>query len=289
MKSKFTREWIIDNSVDIIQEYEAGVLTLRGLHYRLVSIGMTNDVAHYKKVVTAMAKARWNGIVEFEAFSDHDRAMIGETLNEGVSLEDAIHTAKEQVEAWMTTYKKNLWENQRYYPEVFIEKRALQGVFKPICEKRKIALGACKGYPSLTFLNDAYQRFCEAESYGQIPVILYFGDYDPSGEDIPRSIIENLNRMGVDVNLERVSLNKEQVLEWELPPAPTKVSDTRSAKWGGFGQVELDAIMPDQLQVLCDNAISDYFNEDLHRDLIEIQNQEKITYQAELKEFVNNL
>ena len=32
-KDGFTRKWIIENSVEILQRYEAGVLTLRGLYY----------------------------------------------------------------------------------------------------------------------------------------------------------------------------------------------------------------------------------------------------------------
>lgn len=51
MKDEFTRNWIIENSVDILSNYEDGVLTIRGLHYQLVSRGMTNDIQHYKRVV----------------------------------------------------------------------------------------------------------------------------------------------------------------------------------------------------------------------------------------------
>lgn len=59
----FNRQWITDNSIEIISQYEAGVLTLRGLHYRLVAAGMTNTLTHYKRVVTAMIKAPmgWSG------------------------------------------------------------------------------------------------------------------------------------------------------------------------------------------------------------------------------------
>lgn len=78
-KDEFTRDWIIENSVEILSRYEPGVLTIRALHYQLVSIGMTNTLQHYKRVVSAMEVARWDGRVDFEAFSDRDRAMCGET------------------------------------------------------------------------------------------------------------------------------------------------------------------------------------------------------------------
>src|SRR5690606_1638672 len=120
---------------------------------------------------------------------------------------------------------------------------ALQGVFGPVCQDHGVALGACKGYPSLTFLNDTAERFKEAEEEGKKGIILYFGDYDPSGEDIPRSIYDNLkNDFGCDVEVRRIALMEKQVVEWNLPPAPAKHTDSRTAAWEGLGQVELDAV-----------------------------------------------
>ena len=82
-RDQFNRAWITENSLEEISNYQKGVLTIRALHYRLVSRGMTNTLQHYKRVVGAMIKARWDGIVDFDTFSDHDREMIGETEFEG--------------------------------------------------------------------------------------------------------------------------------------------------------------------------------------------------------------
>lgn len=289
-KDKFTKQWIIDNSIEIIDRYEEGILTLRGLHYQLVSIGMTNTLRHYKRVVDAMIEARWDNLVTFETFSDHDRAMIGDTDSEVTILEDEIERGKRNVLGWMNQYYKNRWENQPYYPEVFIEKKALQGVFGSVCEDNHVALGACKGYPSLTFLNDATKRFIEAEQKGKIPVILYFGDYDPSGEDIPRSVEENIKKLGCEsIQVVRFALMEHQVKEWNLPPAPVKEGDSRTKGWNGLGQVELDAIEPRKLQRLCREAINSFFDHDLFQELKEIEKTEREEYKASLVEFVNNL
>lgn len=289
IKSEFTKDWIIDNSISICSEYEHGVLTLRGLHYQLVSIGMTNDLAHYKKVVNAMIEARWNKQIDFEQFSDLDRGMIGETAYKTTNLYDEIEIGKAQVRAWMNNYSKNKWENQSNYVEVFIEKKALQGVFQSTCSNWDVALGACKGYPSLTFLHESVQRYKKAIETGKRVTILYFGDYDASGEDIPRSIQENFTKFGVDVNIKVIALNEKQVIEWKLPPAPTKETDSRAANWTGLGQVELDAVKPQQIVKLCNDAIQDMFDDELHEELLLLQKEEKETYKAELKTFVNNL
>lgn len=282
-KDRFTKKWIIQNSIDICSQYEHGILTLRGLHYQLVGLGMINDIQHYKRVVNAMIDARWNELISFNQFSDLDRGMVGETAHVVTDLNDQILLGKEQVRAWMSSYHKNRWENQPIYPEILIEKKALQGVFAPIADKWDIALGACKGYPSLTFLHDIYKRFKYIEK--EI-IILYFGDYDPSGEDIPRSIIENLERFGIRVDLRRIALMENQVIAWDLPPAPAKITDSRTSNWDGLGQVELDAVKPEKLQSLCEDAIETIFDHDLFSILQKEEKDERELYQDELKRFV---
>ncbi len=286
MRDTFTKKWIIEHAIVIVERYEKGVLTLRSLHYQLFSEGMTNDLQHYKRVLTAMIYARWEGLIDFDQFSDLDRVMVGETAWKETVVEDEIYTAQRQVRAWMTNYHKNKWENQPWYPEVFIEKKALQGVFQDVCEEWNIALGACKGYPSLTFLNEAFLRVQEAERSGKQPIILYFGDYDPYGEDIPRSIQENIARFGVDIEVRRIALMEDQVIEWKLPPAPAKVGDSRTANWDGLGQVELDAVRPEKLMDLLKEAISSIFDNELYEELMEKEEEERTQYQKELKQFV---
>lgn len=281
-KTQFTKKWIIEKGIPIVESYN-GNLTLRALHYRLVAAGMINDIAHYKKVVNAMIEARWDGLVEFDAFKDHERGSMGETDYNETDVESAVEQAKNSIRFWANYYRKNRWENQPIYPEVFIEKKALQGVFEQPCKDWNIALNPCKGYPSLTFLYDAKLRFDEAIEKGKKPIILYFGDYDCSGEDIPRSIVDNLKRMGTEVELRRIALSKEQVLAWRLPPAPTKTTDSRSANWDGIGQVELDAVEPKKIVGLCITAIEKVFNFELYEELKEQQAIERAEYKKILK------
>lgn len=286
----YTRTWIIQNALEVIRGYQKGILTIRGLHYRLVSRGMINDIQHYKRVVAAMEVARWDGLVAFDTFSDNDRAMIGTTEYEHTDLEDSISHAKQSIQAWMQYFRRNRWEGQPYYVEVFIEKKALQGVFESVTNRLDVTLGACKGYPSLTFLHEASLRFKDAIVQGFKPIILYFGDYDPSGEDIPRSIEENLKRMGVeDLEVRRIALMEEQVIEWNLPPAPVKEGDSRSASWNGLGQVELDAVEPNQLQELCRKAILSIFDDEIYVALTEEEAEQRAVYQSVLKEYVQSL
>lgn len=277
--SKFTKSWILQKALPIIEEYDTA-LTIRALHYLLVAEGMHNDLLHYKKVCSALADARWSGDLGFDAFVDYDRTTIGATYFKETNVEDKVETAKDQIRAWANEYNKNKWENQPNYVEVFIEKKTLIGLFEGPCQDGGVALNACKGYPSITYLNDATYRFNSARNAGKEPIILYFGDYDCTGEDIPRSIAESLLKMNCEVEVKRILLTKEQVLKWKLPPAPTKTTDSRGTNWDGLGQVELDAVNPKTLQKLIAKSIDETFDNDLYDELKETEAEERKEFKA---------
>lgn len=285
----YNRTWITERAIPIVQSYDNDI-TLRALHYRLVSLhGFPNTIPHYKRVIGAMTAARWDGLLRFDNFVDHDRKKIGDTKYQETTVEEQIEEGKDSIEFWMNHYSKNRWENQDSYVEVWIEKKALISAFKAVCFSNSVALCPCKGYPSLTFLNDAYERYQDAAREGKKLVMLYFGDYDPSGEDIPRNINDSLSKMGVEVEVRRIALMEEQVLEMGLPPAPTKTGDSRSGSWEGIGQVELDAIEPRELGRMAQKAIDEIFDRDLHRELKDLEDFQRNTYVAELKEYVKSL
>lgn len=285
---KYNRSWIIENGISVLEGYREGV-TVRQMYYRLVARGMVNDQKHYKRVVAAMTAARWKGVVRFDAFIDRERSMFSSTKARDVELDDEISHAKEQIDLWMRSYSRNRWENQDAYIEIWVEKMALQGVFERPCMNNDVGLAPCKGYPSLSFLQQAKWRFNDAIERDQIPTITYFGDYDPSGEDIPRSVQENLARMGCEVELDRVALNQQQITEMGLPSVPAKITDSRSKNWGGAGAVELDAVEPHTLAKMIEAAIQRHFDNDAYDTLIEIESEEGETYRKELKKYVEGL
>jgi hypothetical protein len=55
----------------------------------------------------------------------------------------------------------------------------------------------------------------------------------------------------------RIAVTPEQIADWDLPTRPTKASDTRSKNFGEIS-VELNAIEPNQLRALVQEAIELY-------------------------------
>jgi hypothetical protein len=100
----------------------------------------------------------------------------------------------------------------------------------------------------------------------QIPVILHFGDHDPSGKDMSRDIVDRLQLFtGERLKFERLALNMDQVEQYGPPPNPAKITDSRAdayiAEYGAESW-ELDALEPSVLAALVRDAIDGIIDQD---------------------------
>lgn len=114
-----------------------------------------------------------------------------------------------------------------------------------------LALG---GYASQSYVDTVT---VDVERRGRPAVLLYAGDFDPSGEDIDRDFIA---RTGCFAKVLRVALTSAQVATYNLPPAPGKSTDSRAAAFtvrhGQLMQVELEALDPNDLRQLYERALA---------------------------------
>lgn len=137
----------------------------------------------------------------------------------------------------------SLWKSQKNYVEIWLEKDALSTLVKQVTSIYGCALQVTRGYPSLSVIRDLSGRVPK----GCRLVILYLGDFDPSGEDILRHISEEVKKKFPNVVLEKVALKKEDIKKHGLPPIPAKRTDPRYKKFvkkHGNRAVELDALPP---------------------------------------------
>src|SRR3989339_590691 len=200
----------------ILNNYNVRI-TVRQLYYQLVARQIIeNNLNSYKRLDSILSDARKNGNLKFNDFVDRVRRPI--KTSSWIDLKDFFATVK-------NSYKRNKWQGQENYVEVWLEKDALAGVFEPITRKYDLNLSIGRGYQSLSSLNDAVNRFPIDKDIR----ILYFGDFDPTGLDIPRSAEENLNKhFGLYPIFERLALTEDDIAKYKLPPAPTKNTDSRA-------------------------------------------------------------
>jgi hypothetical protein len=227
-------------------------MTVRQVFYQLVSRGsIAKSETEYKStVVRLLTDMRVGGELPFHWIADNTRWMRKPRTYS--SLEDALLSTAH-------FYRRALWEAQDAYVEIWLEKDALAGVLYAETEQWDVPLMVTRGYPSISYLYDAAETIaaCDKPAY-----LYYFGDYDPSGIDIPRNVETRLREFAPDatIHFERVAVTAEQITAWRLPTRPTKRSDSRSARFSGES-VEVDAIPPDRLRALASDCITQHIDE----------------------------
>ena len=257
----------------LIDSYAGTPITVRQLYYRLVAAGAIPNVQRsYKNLVSALTKWRREGTIPMEAFEDRTRGMP--LHDRGWRADDPVGWAR----AWLREglrqardYHLARWYGQPNRVVVAVEKQALEGPFTAVCSSLGVDLAVCRGYPSLSFLREVASRMEDEDvTDGRTLHLLYFGDHDPSGQDIPRSVRQDLMGLfGVSFEYERIALNPDQVEEMSLIPAPVKLTDARA---GGFiaqhGEevYELDAIEPNALNDLIRSAVNERYDESIAQE-----------------------
>ncbi len=243
-------------------------LTLRQVYYRLVAKNLIpNTPTSYKGLSKQLVKAREDGDVNGNRIEDRGRKVQGEGDLGYESVEDFVKSMVKALRNCGQYYSRLMWANQPKKVLVALEKDALSRLFVETANRYRVQVYATRGYSSYTFLNDMAQDFDGKKEN----VVLYFGDFDPSGRDIERDLEDRLIRYGAGkFEIRRIALTEDQIREYNLPPMPEDADtlaklerDPRTAKYGMEFAVELDAIEPPVLQGLIENAILGEIKEDI--------------------------
>lgn len=263
---------LLNKVIAIVEEYSnAGYrMTLRQLYYQLVARDIVpNKLAEYAKLSRILTDARMCGLIDWDFIED--RVRVRKMHSEFDDIPDLIETA-------IYSYRRKRWDNQEYYVEVIVEKNALIGVLEPITNKYHISIFPNVGYGSTTVIHELALRFKEQEENGKKCILLYFGDHDPSGEDMVRDITDRLDTFQATVEVIKVALTMEQINKYNPPPNPAKMTDPRAQGYvaeHGNSSWELDALPPNVLVDLLKTAIEEYIDMEKYDAMIEKENEEK--------------
>jgi hypothetical protein len=264
---------LIEHANKILAEYaQRGlVVTLRQLYYQFVSRDIIpNNQKEYKRLGSVVNDARLAGLIDWDYMQDRTRNLA--RLASWDSPDGIIRSAAR-------SYHRNLWEGQKNYVEVWIEKDALVGVIEQVCERYDVPFFSCRGYTSQSEMWAAARRFQTYERQGRKTHVIHLGDHDPSGKDMSRDITDRMNStFGSTVSLDRIALNMDQVKQYNPPPNPAKITDSRAEGYiAEFGEEswELDALDPDVLERLIESSIGRLLNRKLFDKVVERQESER--------------
>jgi hypothetical protein len=260
---------VLAQAASIVNSYETGV-TLRQGFYRLVAVEvLPNLQSYYRRLSSKTAEGRREG-----TFPDLlDRTSRIEGYNSFNGPEDAREFLRD-------VYRRDRTEGQPWTILLAVEKDGmspqLDSWFTDPLGIRHVALG---GYASQT-LCDKVARYIERQ--GRPAVLIYAGDFDPTGIDIDRDFVQ---RVGCFDEVERVALGRTQVRRYGLPfnPDPDVVKklekDPRAARfkkrYGSLVQYEVDALDPAVLRDLYRNAIDLYHDPEVFAAVIERENEDR--------------
>ena len=270
---------IIAHANVIIHEYaqQGYILTLRQLYYQFVARDLiANKQSEYKRLGSIIADGRLVGMIDWDLIEDRGRKVnCPSTWGSPV---DIIETCAKQ-------FKLDLWADQEFRPEVWIEKEALLSIVEAACKPLRVPYFACKGYVSQSAMWDAgAKRITRYIKDGQIPVVIHLGDHDPSGIDMTRDILDRLDMFAErPIPVVRIALNSDQVDKYNPPPNPAKITDSRFQAYAaehGDESWELDALSPKVLVNLIQGKILEMRDDKKWSVLYDQEEHEKATLAA---------
>lgn len=244
---------------EVIEEYsdQGYDLTLRQVYYQLVARNyIPNNERSYKNTGNLINDARLAGLIDWNAIQDRTR-----------NLRKNSHWSSptDIMSSVLYSYAIDTRADQPNYIEVWVEKDALIGIVQQIASTLDVPCFSCRGYVSASEMWTAAQRFIN-QDHRDRRVILHLGDHDPSGKDMTRDIMERMELFGADVEVQRIALNWDQIDEFNPPPNPAKLSDSRAGAYireFGYESWELDALEPRVLTQLIRNSVADLTDVDL--------------------------
>lgn len=256
---------------DVLAQYAGTPITLRQGYYRLVAAHIIpNSFRSYKNLGSAVTKWRRDGTIPIVAFEDRTRGMA--VYDEGRRQDNPKGWLLDYMRAGMReamNYHLAKWYGQPYRVVVAVEKQALEGPFRTVCEDLGVDLAVCRGYPSISFLAEWADKMSEND--GRQNIILYYGDHDASGENIPEVVERDLGGelFHEDFEFHKIALTGEQAKQMKLYPAPVKLTDSRAARFvmeHGDEVFELDAIDPKELDRILRESVLKYWDTDAEKE-----------------------
>jgi hypothetical protein len=253
--------YIIDVAVPaILKEYGDLPLTIRQIFYRLVGkYSLKKTEYNYQYLDKLLVQHRKNEWIDWERIVDLTRKPTKLEYHTEATPEGWIRYFARDFMDILSKYRQPEYKNQEYLVEVWSEHEGLQPLFQKALSNYPITLYFTRGRNSWSNFYESAERL---KHTSRKKIILHFADADDYGKNMTENIQEAFDYFEADVKVIRIALNDEQVREWHLP-------DT-----------QLEAIEPDRMITLIQEAVSKYIDPEKRRELIAEQRsgQEKINH-----------
>jgi hypothetical protein len=281
---------VLPRAREIVDSYDTGV-TLRQLFYRLVSdrtVLLPNTQSKYIYLSRITAEGRRDGTFP-DLLDRRSRIMRYRSFDDPA----------EAIDYALRIYRRDRTEGQEWNIYLGLEKAGL-------IEQIDSWFGLPLGVPVLPLGGIASQSFCDRVRRditidGRPALLIYVGDFDPTGDFLD---LDFEKRVGNFERIERIGLSEAQVRKYKLaentdPAVAKKLEDDprksmfikRHKKFldryygGRLVQFEIDALAPETLRELFQDAIDGYWDTDAYQ----ASRTQEAKDRARLREISDNL
>jgi len=237
-----------------------------------------------RRLIPSMAKNNTSNVSRLCVLAREEGTIPWEWIVDSTRQEEVVNTWADPAAYARTVqraYRKNKWESQPTHVSVWSEKSTIEGTLRPVLQEYEVPFQVLHGWSGATPLMDAVRANLSRK---QATLILYVGDYDPSGMgmselDLPRrlaryssddpsdkdwsdeQVADMLDRVGLEIRRIALTEAHTQLLgEATRFPVSDKQDDSRHdwfVREHGDWCWELDAMSPPDLRACVEEAIVD--------------------------------
>ena len=247
--------------------------TVRQVFYQLVVRGAIEktEKEYQGTVIRLLSEMRLDGQIPWSSIIDESRR------TRSTRTFDSIGEALEDTARY---YRRSALRECDDYIEIWSEKEALSGIIWDEASDYDVPVVISKGMPSLTQVYGSFTNVYHAARAGKRSYLYQFGDHDPTGCLIPKSIEARLTEFCERYDcpfpvVERVALTKEQVERYRLPARPTKRDGNMHAHSFEGDSVELDALPSSELRSMVRECIERHISKQQLEILREAERSER--------------
>ncbi len=300
---KYESMLLVQQIQSVLREYKDFLpMTARQIFYRMVgAYDYAKTEKDYKRLCEILVRARRAQMISFDSIrddgTDHYQSI------DYTSVDNWWDAADEMAEK----YRRDRAEGQDVRMELWCEAAGMAPQLARVAFRYSVPVFSTGGFSSVTVTKEVSERVLERD----VPTyFLHVGDFDPSGESIFQSMSQDIGAFVVGAHggkwnsktgetheladgsqclfkPRRVALTEDQVAEYDLPSAPPKASDSRSARWVG-DTTQAEAMAPDDLAMVVRDAIEEHYDMEVWNRVFEEEKAERLALVGEITEYVAN-
>lgn len=270
-----------------------GSLNARQYAYRAEAVGLVKK-KQFDYVNSVLVELREEGKLPWSAVLDSSREFEPWRVEGSENVSEVVSNAVDYFVGLPTRFNLPPWQYQPVMPVIFTEKEGLVPYFKMITDNRCVSIYAQKGQAGKSHLHEVvFPWLMGLVAKGKIVKILYLGDCDDDGFQIPVTLLDTITKWadgspGFNVRdlyprcrnkiyhknsalkFERVALTPEQVERWNLSRDAINPNSTIAKKFVDY-KCEIEALEPSILRRLIEERIAESWD-----DSAEMRRQRKV-------------